>query len=567
MQGLTRRSATQSRARSAAWTIAALAALSVAGAAPAQEPAAAADLVLRGGRVITLDPADRVAEAVAIRGNRIVAVGSGAEMAALAGPRTRVVELAGRAVVPGFIDAHCHIEHTARFLHFYLDLHSPPLPAASAAVLEAVRRRAAELPPGSWIVGQGTYGTAMPARDELDRGVPNHPVALRWSVHDVLVNRRALELAGIDRSTPDPPGGKIERGADGEPTGILREAFDLLPIPPYDPSRLREALRDTLQKVFLEQGVTTAYELPASAAGVAAYQHLEQRGELPIRLQLGFTIAPGHQPLGDLDALLATGLRTGFGNDRLRIGPIKIFVDGSGPSAATYLPDQPGLQMRSGETLASEVLRAHRAGWQLWIHAIGDRAQDLALDALESALATAPRADPRHRIEHLGNVWREPAIERAERLGVIPVPTAAFMWLVPDETARGGGPPLYPFRTLLDRGHRPPGNADTAGTQTFAINPMFSLSREVLRTNWNGVPVSPKEAVSITEALRIHTLYAAHAGFEEKEKGSIEPGKLADLVVLSRDPLTTPPERLMEIEVDLTLLDGRIAYRRNAAEP
>ena len=188
--------------------------------------------------------------------------------------------------------------------------------------------------------------------------------------------------------------------------------------------------------MFLEQGVTTAYELPASAAGVAAYQDLERSGELPIRLQLGFTIAPGHQPLGDLDTLLATGLRTGFGNDRLRIGPIKIFVDGSGPSAATYLPDQPGLLMRSGETLASEVLRAHRAGWQLWIHAIGDRAQDLALDALESALAIAPRADPRHRIEHLGNVWREPALERAKRLGVIPVPTAAFLWLVPDQTAR-----------------------------------------------------------------------------------------------------------------------------------
>jgi predicted amidohydrolase YtcJ len=272
--------------------------------------------------------------------------------------------------------------------------------------------------------------------------------------------------------------------------------------------------------------------------------------------------------LGELDTLLATGLATGFGTDWLRIGALKIFVDGAGPSAATYRADQPGLLMRTGDALSSEVLRAHRAGWQLWIHAIGDRAQDLALDAIEAALAEVPRPDARHRVEHLGNAWREPALDRAGRLGVIPVPTAAFMWLVPDATARStGGPPLYPFRTLLDRGFRPPGNADTAGTQTFAINPMFSLACLVLRTNWNGTPVSPEQAVSVSEALRIHTLYAAYAGFEEKDKGSVEPGKLADLAVLSEDPLTTAPQGLSRIRVDATVIDGRLAYERDLGAP
>ena len=505
-----------------AWTIAAIVAVSVAGAAPAQESAAAADIVLRGGRVITLDPADRVAEAVAIRGNRIVAVGSGAEMAALVGPRTRVVELAGRAVVPGFIDAHCHVEHTARFRHFYLDLHSPPLPAGSAAVLEAVRRRAAELPPGAWIVGQGTYGTAMPARDELDRAVPDHPVALRWSVHDVLVNRKALELAGIDRSTPDPPGGKIERGPDGEPTGILREAFDLLPIPPYDPPRLREALRDTLQQVFLEQGVTTAYELPASAAGVAAYQDLERaascrsvsssaslsrpapaarRSRHPPRHRAAHRVrqrSPPHRPDQDL---------------RRRLGSFR-----------RHLPaDQPGLLMRSGETLASEVFAliapAGSSGStpsaiarRTWRSTLWSPPRDGA-----ARRSSAPHRAPRERLARAGNRAGEETRRHSGPDRGLPVAGSGR------DRARGR-PTALPVPHAARPRIPPPGNADTAGTQTFAINPMFSLSREVLRTNWNGVPVSPREAVSITEALRIHTLYAAHAGFEEKEKGSIEPG-------------------------------------------
>jgi predicted amidohydrolase YtcJ len=533
----------------------------------------AADLVLRGGKVVTVDELDRVAEAVAISGNRILAVGSDTEIAAFIDGATEIVELSGRAVVPGFIDAHTHLQGTAEALYFRLPVQIPPL-ANAKEVLEKVRARVQELPPGTWVVGQGTYGQPMPSPQELDRVAPDHPVVLRWSAHDGVANAKALRVSGIDRATPDPPGGRIEKGPDGEPNGYLREAMHLLatPEPSYDETR--DAIQKTFMDPFLSNGVTSVYTMPHRMDALRIYQELRDEGQLPLRLTISFFV--GEKYPFDLDALLSTGIRTGWGDDRLKVGGIKIVLDGVwGTTAVTYDPnpgttDNYGLPSRTPEVLNEEVEKAHRAGWQVWIHANGDRAQDLALDAIEKAMTKFPRPDPRHRIEHMGNFVTSPkgvaALERARRLGVIPIPQVAFLFRTTEEDAvRENWVSLYALKTLLGMGFHPPGSSDTLGTQSFAVNPWFPIRLGVVRTSKFGALVHPDEAISVMDGIRMHTIWSAYSGFEETIKGSIESGKLADLVVLSGDPLNVPPSELLAIHADLTFVDGKLVYRRQAS--
>ena len=515
----------------------------------AQAPAQVADLVLRGGKVITLDAGDRVTEAIAVRGNRILAVGSNTEIARLTGPETRTIDLQGRSVTPGFIDAHTHTEHTAEFLTFWVSVHSPPLPDA-AAILTRVRDRVRQQPAGTWIIGQGTFGQVMPTPAEVTREFPDHPVVLRWSRHSYVVNKKALELSGITATTPDPQGGKIHKGADGQPTGLLEEAFDLLKIPPYPPDQLREGIAKALDEHNLRQGVTSVYDMPGNQA-IPHYEALHKAGRLPVRLRVTYTMWPGSQSQMDLDTFLNSGRRPGDGDEWLKLGGVKLFGDGVDDNFKTPMP-----------TLLSHVRKAHAAGWQLLIHANSPETQDMAMDAIDAALKASPRADHRHRIEHLGGSLDEPRLQRAKRLGLTPVPTPGS---IRGLGMRAGTPDAVrrlPYRSLIAMGFRPPGNSDTAGTRTEAINPMPNIHLLVTRINARGDVVTPEERLSVTDALRVYSLFPAYAGFEEKTKGSLEPGKLADLVVLSDDVLTIPPARLAQVKVDVTIVDGRVRYER-----
>jgi hypothetical protein len=528
----------------------------------------AADLVLRGGKVITLDPQDRIVSAVAVSGNRIAAVGTDEEISRWVGPRTEVVELSGRALLPGFIDAHTHIDGTAENEHFRVQIQVPPL-SGPEEILAKLEARAKELPKGSWIVGQGTYAQPMPGRADLDRELPDHPVLLRWSAHDFLINRKAAEVSGITKDTPNPEGGTIERGLDGEPEILRETATRLSKVPSPTYAEMREAIRQSLHDLFLAQGVTTVYEMPHAVEPVRIYQELKDSGELPVRLSISYFIGPGYA--FELEDLLKTGLRTGFGDEWLKVGAVKIILDGAGVSAATYDPhpgttDNRGTLSRDPELLAKQVLAAHRAGWQIWIHAIGDRAQDIALDAFEAAQKELPRADARHRIEHFGNaVVLNRAEERYTRMArskIIPVPEASFLWASTGARRPRPGVTSYAIKTLIERGFHPPGNSDTLGTMTRAINPWFPISRAVLRISRDGTEVDPDEAISVMDGIRMHTLWAAESGFEEKLKGSIEVGKLADLSVVSEDPLSLSPDRLLDLHCEMTVVDGKIAYRR-----
>ena len=546
--------------------------LAFSGAAEAgSEPA---DLILTNGHVITVDADDTIAEAVAIRGERILAVGSTAEIMAHRGPETEVMDVGGRTVLPGFIDAHTHIEGMARVETFSVNIQVPPL-AGPEAIVEVLVERARELPSGTWIWGQGTYNQVMPTREQLDAALPDHPVRLDWSAHDHLINHRAAQIMGMDASYPDPGGmGRLDRTENGE-AAIIRDA----PAPwPFsyvlEGEALEEGVRTILEDFFLEKGVTTVFD-HATPAGTTAYQFLRDEGRLPLRVQMTPMIRSANQT-----DILYSGARTGFGDDWLGYGHLKLLIDGVWGTTAyvyephwegsgtTYVPHNHGGTNWTQEDLNAVVLRAHREGWRVQVHANGDRAQDMVLDAFEAALNEVPREDPRFRIEHfahfltLDHERTDRRLQRMIDLGVIPSMQVAFLWRLTDVNVQEPDVQFFPLRRLIDMGMRPPGGVDTVGTQNFATSPFFSISRAVLRDTKYGTVVQPEQAISVMEGIRMFTTWAAQAGGIEDTRGSLEPGKLADLIVLSDNPLALPPADLERIEVELVVLDGQLVHQR-----
>ena len=576
------------------WILAALAILL--GSSLAAQQLQYADIIVRGGKVVTVDGQDRVTEAVAIAGNRIIAIGTNQEISGLAGPQTKIIELNGRTLLPGFIDAHSHVEGLAESEHAMVPVQAPPLKDA-AAIIAKIKERAEKVPPGTWIVGQGTYNQVMPTREELDRNFPDHPVVLRWSAHDWLLNHKADEVAGLSDSTPNPGGrGRIERAPNGDPM-ILRDAGIELPLPSPTYQQMQEWIPLSLRDFYLKRGVTTVYDMSNPEIAYSIYREQRDKGALPVRMVLSYIIGPndlmpnkivhdeapssiGGQNVDVEAALLKSGLRTGFGDDWLRLGAIKVILDGVwGTTAAVYkpvwkgsgttwVPNNLGGVNRTQEVLNQQILEAHKAGWQVWVHANGDRAQDMVLTAVEAAQKAFPRDDARHRIEHFGHFLTQDPERTEERLArmkrdhVIPSPQVSFLWRLTDENLKEPSVKFFPIATLIKMGFYPPNGSDTLGTQNFATNPLFAMSVAVNRKTKYGGLANPEEAISRMDAIRMCTIWAAYSGFLEKSRGSIELGKLADLVVLSGDPLTVPAEHILDLNVDYTILDGKVAYQR-----
>lgn len=530
-----------------------------------------ADLVLTGGHILTAAPDAAPATAVAIAGNRILAVGQDSEMRPFIGRSTAVLELAGRTVTPGFHDAHCHPIHLGLSLR-EVDARTPPNHTI-ADLVQRIAERAAQVPLGQWIVARG-YDQARlaegrhPTRWDLDRASEHHPILLiRACGHIGVANSLALERAHIGPATPDPPGGTIDREADGTPNGVLREAAlglvrDQLPQP------TRQELIEALQlagREFLRYGVTSVQEAGIrSTEEFFAYQDLAERGDLPVRSTLMILI-------GELLPWCEeTGIRTGFGNEWLRIGPAKLFLDGSigGRTARLsqpYLdrPDSLGLWMEDPETMKAQIVRAHCAGFQCCAHAIGDAAIELLLDAFQAALQIAPRADHRHRIEHC-SILRPDLINRIKQLRVLPIPGTTFLHDFQEVYRTGLGLErlryTYPLRTFLDQGIVAAASSDAP---VCSPNPLLGLQTMVTRRNAAGDRLWPEECITLEEAIRVYTYNGAYSVFEEAHKGSIEVGKLADLAVLETDLRTVAAEDLGTIRVDYTIIDGRIAYSRD----
>jgi predicted amidohydrolase YtcJ len=409
-----------------------------------------------------------------------------------------------------------------------------------------------------------------PTRRQLDEVAPDHPVMIRYSAHSQLLNSRALEVVGIAKDTPTQaelnevaPCARIRRDAStGEPTGVLNECIDWIfpSSSPWSEAELKDAIRQTGQEAA-RFGVTSIHEFVSWPESARIYQELHRGGELPLRIQLCPCIW-GMQRTADLDALLKLGFQTGFGDHWVKFGSVKIFVDGEGRDENGVAQEWPRI---SQDQLNELVVGAHRGGIRVMMHATSREGQEMAIRAVEAALRAVPRSDHRHRIEHFaGDYWPE-GLERMKALGMIPVPTPysslgwfGDAWLDSSEAAAGGR--AVPYRTLVDGGFMPPGNSDCMGTEPEALNPWWSIWCVVARKTRSGRLICPEEGLSVMEAIRLYTVNSAYAGFEEALKGSIEPGKLADLVVLDEDPFQVSVDGLKEMQVKTTVIGGQVVH-------
>ncbi len=513
-----------------------------------------ADLVLLNGNLFTRARGN----SLAIYRGRIVKIGKEDEIALFIGHKTKVIDLRGKIVLPGFIDAHIHLSLFGMSLsQIYLR------GTRSIEELKAkVRERAKKAKKGEWMLGRGWDQELFkekryPTRWDLDEAAPDNPVLLmRVCEHVSVANSKALELASITRETKDPPRGKIDRDEEDEPTGILREqAVELVQrvIPPPTLEQLKLQLELAIREA-VSKGLTSIHFICSDRFPdeLKALQFLRKEGKLLIRIYL----VP---PYSSLEKLENLGIMTGFGDSKLRIGGIKVFTDGSlgGRTAAleepySDMPSGKGMLIYSPEELKDIVLKIHKAGFQAMIHAIGDRAIKVALDAIEFALNEEPKAH-RHRIEHVSLI-NPTLLRRMNDLGAVAVCQPHFIFS--DFWAKERVGPrrarwLYALKSLKE-------DVVVAGSSDCPVEPL-----DPLRGIWAAITrpnLADDEKLSVEEAIKIYTIGGAYASFEEGDKGSIEERKFADLVVLSDDPREVPPERIKDIKVEMTIVDGKVVF-------
>ncbi|HOB75624.1 MAG TPA: amidohydrolase [Phycisphaerae bacterium] len=537
--------------------------------------ALAPDLIILNASVRTMDNARPTAEALAILGNRVVAVGSTAEIRTLAGPATRTIDAGGKLVLPGFNDAHVHFL-MGGFALLSVDLRDARTPEEMARRLGEYAKK---LPKGTWIL-EGNWdhekwpGTPLPTRQMIDAVTPDHPVMVsRLDGHMVLVNSLALRLAGVTKETQDPPGGLIVRDPKtGEPTGVLKDTGEdliarVIPAKSFE-EKLAAARVATEHAARL--GVTSVTDVSAGD-DVGLYQYMIQRGELKTRIY-------GARSIVSWDVLAKTGVQAGFGSDMLRIGCVKGFADGSlGSSTALFFEpynDAPGTrgllfdQMLPEGIMLERVTGADKAGLQVLIHAIGDEANLRILDIYRQAAEKNGPRDRRFRIEHAQHL-RPSEIRRFGQQKVIasmqPYHAADDgRWCdkrIGPERSKGA----YAFRSLLDAGVTLAFGSDWS---VASLNPLEGIKAAVTRQTLDGGHPDgwiPEQKISVDDAVRAYTVGAAYAEFAEHVKGSLAPGKLADLVMLDRDIYTIDPAEIDKVRVVLTVMDGKVVYE-GAAE-
>jgi hypothetical protein len=505
-----------------------------------------ADLILNNANVITMDPSCPAAGLVAVKGNKILAVGGNEVLGGVRGAKTRVIDCQGRTVVPGFNDAHCHIFSFIRSLRS-LDL-SPSSVSSIAEIKAAIRRQARNLSRGSWLSASGYNEFYLaekrhPNRRDLDEAAPHHPVILAHrSLHACVLNSRALSLAGITRETPEPPGALIEREFEtGEPSGLLFGMLGYIRekmVPPLSDYELAEGMASANEH-YLSMGITSLQEASITN-NFTRWQTLKgfiENGRLKSRVFMMFGTSA-------LDQFQEAGLNFGAGDSYLRLGGVKLML-----GEATKLPE-----------LKQQAFSAHKVGFQLALHCVETGTVESAIAALEDISSQLPLPGRRHRLEHCSEC-PPPLLERLIRLKAMVVTQPPFVYYS-GERYLATIPParlrwLYRLKSFLDGGLVVAGSSDSP---VVPDNPLFGIYSAVTRRAQSGQELSPEEAVSAEQALAMYTINAAYASFEEKIKGSITPGKLADMVVLSADPLKSPPEQIKDIRVELTIIDGRVVW-------
>jgi predicted amidohydrolase YtcJ len=523
------------------------------------------DTALINAHVITVDQHQPRAEAVAIQHGQFVEVGTTQEIQDLVGPTTQMIDLQGKTVVPGFIDAHLHVLSSGirHVMAVDCDLRS------LTEIKQALREHANTTPKGEWVQGfkfddTKTAENRFLTRQDLDEVSTEHPIFVgHRGGHIYYVNSKAFDIAGITRETPDPSGGKYAKDPNtGELTGIIieraAERFRNELLPPVTPTDRRAGLRLICQ-MFNKAGLTSVHDAMVDHTHLQTYQEGLAGGDLTLRVYMLIS----HRYLDDLRQ---AGLRTGFGNAMLQIGGIKFVSDGAISGRTAYLSqpyvgtkDDRGILAMHPEEIEEGARRAHEAGFQICTHANGDTAIEMTLTAYEKALAAAPREDTRHRIEHCTLV--SPSIlERMKKLGCVATPFCTYVYYHGEKMQCYGAERLewmFAQRSFLDYGIISTGATDYV---PGPYEPLLGIQSCVTRTDSSGKVWGASQKITVEEALRIYTLHGAYASFEEHLKGSITVGKLADLVVLGANPLTVDPYTIKDIPVEKTMVGGQVVF-------
>ena len=546
----------------------------------------APDAVFYNGKIATVNADFEMVEAVAVNEGRIVALGSSADVQALASDETRLVDLEGKTVLPGFYDNHVHLSMGG-------DPQTLDLWEATTMdeVLTAIREKAAEVPKGEWIRVELAYTTNIPhpfpekkapTRWDLDEAAPDHPVMLVRGAHLTVVNSLGLREANITKDTKA-PGGVVDLDAEGELTGKFREgpARKLItrampPAAPRDPKTAKAELRRFLEGL-LAVGITSV-----NAAGVQLTSPDQWRliqdtyaesGENLPRLTVQARLSPGYDRFDDLETSVETTIRelesmpfhTGFGNDRLKVGAIKMSIDGaySGPTS-WLLPPYPREDYEAGIRIPEEAFypvakRGHELGWQLGIHCIGDGAIQMCVDVMGRILEESPRDDPRPYIHHYTVLPPEETLEKTAELGVTvasqPNWVYSKMQFAPDIVSGERLETSQPQKSLMDRGIRV-----SYGSDGMPHGPMYGIAGAVTRMGSDGNVYGPGERVSLEQAIRSYTLETAYMTFDEEDRGSLEVGKFADMIVLAEDIFTADPERIKDIGIEQAIVGGEVVH-------
>ncbi|MFI4987263.1 MAG: amidohydrolase [Alphaproteobacteria bacterium] len=535
-----------------------------------------AGLALVNGRIATLDGRDSIVSNLAVFEGRILDLGERSRIDHLVGPGTRVIDLGGRTVVPGIVDSHCHPDSYAIRLVKWREL-SPQLVPSKEALLSAIAAGSQALPPERWFVGyryNERESGGYPSLAELDAASRGRPLfILRTDGHLGLANSAAFAACGIEPDTPDPPFGRFDRLAGTNRfTGLVRETAAHLFLERIHAGDTEDDIAHGMERVFDEAlglGITSMYNSLASSRAIRAYQMMRRQGRL--RLRMGIIASAREEGL--IESLIASGIQSGFGDDELRLIGVEWCPDcsTSGRTAAYYEPylgpavpgepmDNRGMLLYEAADLKRRATAAHKAGLLVCIEGVGDRGIDFALDAIEAALAAHPVADHRMRVEHCCYVT-PPILARLKRLGVVASSATGFMHDLGDAYRANRGEAamrsMWPHRSLIDAGIPAPGHSDAAVCQASPWLAMWSM---VNRRSASGCSLDAAEAVTPLEALRAYTVLGAYSGREEASKGSLEPGKLADMVVLDRDLLTIEPDEIRAIKPLMTFVGGSLRY-------
>ena len=522
------------------------------------------DIILHNGNIFTVNPKEPTAQAIAIAGGRLIAIGSNADILKMATGRTKKIDLGNKTVLPGFIDAHTHPAYSG-IKHLKMvdcDLRS------IKDIKEAISKRAATTPKGNWVEGfkyddtKTSEGRKITLTD-LDEAAPEHPVRITHrGGHTNYSNSLAFKMAMVDESTQNPKGGEFEKTPEGKLTGCVKESandvFDKLIPNLFTRDEMREGVK-LISNMMAKAGVTSATDALGSPNDLQAYQDAYESDDLYIRIYC--MIHYSH-----IDKMIDAGVRTGMGNDWVKIGGMKMSCDGSISERTARLsqpyigrPNDYGILVMDEETMYPYAKKAYDAGWQLGIHANGDVGIDITLKLFDRLNKEKPKADPRFRIEHCTMI-NDNLIQRIKTLGVIPTPFSSYVYFHGEKMKLYGEERLknmFALRSFIDAGIRPTLGSDYP---PGPFEPMMFLQSAVTRTDIKGNVWGVNQKITVAEAVKVGTINGAYASYEEDSKGSLEVGKLADLIVLGRNPFKEDPSTLVSIPIERTMTGGKWVY-------